>query len=130
VLLGQQPAVKSGRGRLLSSPYERPCLSAPPGGCPERRPAANTLARSSPMWPPRREAPHTPAPPSCSARCHQTLALQRDALTAGGCDRIFTDIASGSRTDRPGLAQALSYVRNGDTLVVVWRLDRLGRSLA
>jgi DNA invertase Pin-like site-specific DNA recombinase len=59
----------------------------------------------------------------------QTMALQQDALTAAGCHRIFTDTASGSRTDRPGLAQALSFAREGDTLVV-WRLDRLGRSLA
>src|SRR5215217_3172721 len=58
----------------------------------------------------------------------QTLALQQDALTAAGCNKIFTDTASGSRTDRPGLSEALSYVRSGDTLVV-WRLDRLGRSL-
>ena len=59
----------------------------------------------------------------------QTLALQKDALRAAGCDRIFTDTASGSRTDRPGLTEALSHAREGDTLVV-WRLDRLGRSLA
>src|SRR4051794_13807313 len=59
----------------------------------------------------------------------QTLALQQDALTAADCSHIFTDTASGSRTDRPGLAEALTYVREGDTLVV-WRLDRLGRSLA
>jgi len=59
----------------------------------------------------------------------QTFALQQDALTAAGCDRIFSDTGSGSRTDRPGLIEALSYVRTGDTLVV-WRLDRLGRSLA
>ena len=59
----------------------------------------------------------------------QTLALQQDALTTAGCDRIFTDTASGARTDRPGLTEALSHVRSGDTLVV-WRLDRLGRSLA
>jgi DNA invertase Pin-like site-specific DNA recombinase len=58
----------------------------------------------------------------------QTLALQQDALTAAGCNKIFTDTASGTRTDRPGLTEALSYVRSGDTLVV-WRLDRLGRSL-
>src|SRR5689334_20823428 len=58
----------------------------------------------------------------------QTLALQQDALTKAGCDRIFTDTASGARTDRPGLAEALTYARSGDTLVV-WRLDRLGRSL-
>jgi DNA invertase Pin-like site-specific DNA recombinase len=59
----------------------------------------------------------------------QTLALQQDALTAAGCDKIFTDIASGSRTDRPGLTDALDFARAGDTLVV-WRLDRLGRTLA
>jgi DNA invertase Pin-like site-specific DNA recombinase len=59
----------------------------------------------------------------------QTLALQKDALSVVGCERIFTDTASGSRADRPGLAEALTYVRTGDTLVV-WRLDRLGRSLA
>src|SRR5512142_3104082 len=58
----------------------------------------------------------------------QTLALQQDALTAAGCARIFTDTASGSTTDRPGLEDALGYARPGDTLVV-WRLDRLGRSL-
>jgi DNA invertase Pin-like site-specific DNA recombinase len=59
----------------------------------------------------------------------QTLALQEDALSAAGCTKIFTDTASGSRTDRPGLTAALSYVRADDTLVV-WRLDRLGRSIA
>src|SRR4051794_13584150 len=59
----------------------------------------------------------------------QTLALQQDALSAAGCEKIFTDTASGSRTDRPGLAQAISFARAGDTLVV-WRLDRLGRSLS
>jgi len=61
----------------------------------------------------------------------QNLDLQRDALMAAGCDegKIFTDRLSGGRDDRPGLAQALEYVREGDTLVV-WRLDRLGRSLS
>jgi len=61
----------------------------------------------------------------------QNLDLQRDALIAAGCEenRIFTDKLSGSKDDRPGLAQALEYVRGGDTLVV-WRLDRLGRSLS
>ena len=58
----------------------------------------------------------------------QTLALQQDALEKEGCDKIFTDTASGAKAERPGLKQALSYVRPGDTLVV-WRLDRLGRSL-
>jgi len=58
----------------------------------------------------------------------QTLALQQDALTKAGCERIFTDTASGGQTDRPGLTEALSHLRTGDTLVV-WKLDRLGRSL-
>ncbi len=58
----------------------------------------------------------------------QTLALQQDALTQAGCERTFTDTASGSQVVRPGLEEALAYVRPGDTLVV-WRLDRLGRSL-
>jgi DNA invertase Pin-like site-specific DNA recombinase len=58
----------------------------------------------------------------------QTLNLQRDALEKAGCTKIFTDTASGAKTEREGLEQALVYVRKGDTLVV-WRLDRLGRSL-
>jgi DNA invertase Pin-like site-specific DNA recombinase len=58
----------------------------------------------------------------------QTLNLQQDALTKAGCTKIFTDTASGARTERIGLEEALTYVRKGDTLVV-WRLDRLGRSL-
>jgi DNA invertase Pin-like site-specific DNA recombinase len=58
----------------------------------------------------------------------QTLDLQKDALQKAGCDRIFTDTASGAKSERVGLDEALSYVRPGDTLVV-WRLDRLGRSL-
>src|SRR4051812_26064626 len=58
----------------------------------------------------------------------QTLALQQDALRKVGCDQIFTDTASGSATERTGLEQAISHLRKADTLVV-WRLDRLGRSL-
>ena len=59
----------------------------------------------------------------------QTLDLQQDALTAAGCEQLYTDTASGASTDRPGLTLALSHLRAGDTLIV-WRLDRLGRSLA
>src|ERR687895_795117 len=58
----------------------------------------------------------------------QTLNLQQDALTKAGCTKNFTDTASGAKTERIGLEEALNYVRKGDTLVV-WRLDRLGRSL-
>src|SRR6266568_6192874 len=58
----------------------------------------------------------------------QTLDLQNDALEKIGCTKIFTDTASGAQTERPGLDEALEFVREGDTLVV-WRLDRLGRSL-
>jgi DNA invertase Pin-like site-specific DNA recombinase len=58
----------------------------------------------------------------------QTLALQQDALTKAGCERIFTDTASGALAERNGLEEALSHLRTGDTLVV-WKLDRLGRSL-
>jgi DNA invertase Pin-like site-specific DNA recombinase len=58
----------------------------------------------------------------------QTLNLQRDALEKADCTKIFTDTASGAKTERIGLDEALNYVRKGDTLVV-WRLDRLGRSL-
>src|SRR5689334_7385103 len=58
----------------------------------------------------------------------QTLDLQTDALRAAGCDRLFTDTISGASTERVGLAAALDISRSGDTLVV-WRLDRLGRSL-
>src|SRR5919202_2644981 len=57
-----------------------------------------------------------------------TLDLQRDGLTKTGCTRIFTDTASGAQTERKGLTEALAFVRPGDTLVV-WKLDRLGRSL-
>ena len=59
----------------------------------------------------------------------QTLALQLDALRVAGCDPVFTDQASGAKADRPGLGEAVAYVRRGDTLVV-WKLDRLGRSMA
>jgi DNA invertase Pin-like site-specific DNA recombinase len=58
----------------------------------------------------------------------QTLALQEDALRAAGCREIFRDVMSGAAADRPGLHAALAYARAGDVLVV-WRLDRLGRSL-
>lgn len=58
----------------------------------------------------------------------QSLDLQNDELQKAGCEKIFSDTASGAKTERLGLAEALSYAREGDILVV-WKLDRLGRSL-
>lgn len=58
----------------------------------------------------------------------QNLELQLDALTKAGCQKVFEDTISGSRADRPGLGKALDMLREGDTLVV-WKLDRLGRSV-
>jgi DNA invertase Pin-like site-specific DNA recombinase len=58
----------------------------------------------------------------------QKPALQADALKAAGCERIFTETASGAQRDRPTLQAALDYLRPGDTLVV-WKLDRLARSM-
>src|SRR2546421_11874664 len=58
----------------------------------------------------------------------QTLDLQKDALTKAECRKIVSDTISGAKTERKGLEEALSFLREGDTLVV-WKLDRLGRSL-
>jgi DNA invertase Pin-like site-specific DNA recombinase len=76
----------------------------------------------------RRSAHGTPA--RLRPRLHHRPAaqLQVDALKRAGCYRVFTETASGARADRPILEQVLDQLRPGDTLVV-WRLDRLGRSL-
>ena len=58
----------------------------------------------------------------------QTLRLQHDALTAGGCEKLFRDKLSGTRTTLPAREKLLAFARKGD-VVVVWKLDRLGRSL-
>jgi DNA invertase Pin-like site-specific DNA recombinase len=58
----------------------------------------------------------------------QTLDLQTDALTRAGCEKIFTDVTSGAKSERPGAQEAMSHLRAGNTLMV-WRLDRLGRTL-
>lgn len=58
----------------------------------------------------------------------QNPALQMDALGAAGCEKLFTEKASGAQRDRPELKAALDYLRAGD-LLVVWKLDRLARSM-
>jgi DNA invertase Pin-like site-specific DNA recombinase len=58
----------------------------------------------------------------------QTIDLQVDALTQAGCTKVYTEVISGARADRPILAQVLEMLRAGDVLVI-WKLDRLGRSL-
>ena len=58
----------------------------------------------------------------------QTLEQQTEQLTAAGAGKIFSDVMSGARDDRPGFAECLKYLRDGDTLIV-WRLDRLGRNM-
>ncbi|MBE2887218.1 recombinase family protein [Geobacter anodireducens] len=58
----------------------------------------------------------------------QNLELQHEALKLAGCERIYEDKVSGSRAERPGLGKVLEVLREGDTLVV-WKLDRLGRSV-
>src|SRR5215813_609834 len=58
----------------------------------------------------------------------QTIDLQVDALTQAGCTNVYTEVISGARADRPILAQVLETLRAGDVLVI-WKLDRLGRSL-
>jgi len=58
----------------------------------------------------------------------QNLELQTDALTKAGCKKVFEDKVSGSRAERPGLTKVQEALREGDTLVV-WKLDRLGRSV-
>ena len=58
----------------------------------------------------------------------QNLKLQEDELRRAGCERIFSDVVSGSKTERTGLRDALNFCRKGDVLVV-WKMDRLGRLL-
>ncbi len=89
--------------------------------------AAPLSARKCPATRKRRPAGHLVGYARVST-AEQNPALQLDALGQVGCSRVLTDHASGSREDRPQLAAALDHVRLGDTLVV-WRLDRLGRSL-
>jgi Resolvase, N terminal domain len=83
----------------------------------------------------RRDGDTTPTEPPSGTRIGytrvstvaQTLDQQNAALTAAGVSKTFSDVMSGARDDRPGLAALFEYVREGDT-VVVWKLDRLGRN--
>lgn len=59
----------------------------------------------------------------------QGLEMQEDALRASGCEKVYSDVASGAKSGRPGLTEALCDLRSGDVLIV-WGLDRLGRSLS
>jgi DNA invertase Pin-like site-specific DNA recombinase len=59
----------------------------------------------------------------------QSLNLQTDPLSEAGCEKLFTDVASGARTQRPGLDKAVSFCRKDDILIV-WKLDRMGRSMS
>ena len=59
----------------------------------------------------------------------QNLALQLDALKTAGCEKVYQEKVSGATADRPQLGKLLGMIREGDTLVI-WKLDRLGRSLA
>ena len=59
----------------------------------------------------------------------QNLSLQKDALEKASCEKIFHDKVSGAKSKRPGLQEALDYLRDDQDTLVVWRLDRLGRSL-
>lgn len=55
----------------------------------------------------------------------QTMEQQTEVLTAAGAGKLFSDVMSGARDDRPGFGECMQYLREGDTLIV-WRLDRLG----
>jgi DNA invertase Pin-like site-specific DNA recombinase len=79
------------------------------------------------------EKTHKPAKPMLIGYARvstedQNLELQLSALRKAGCKRVFTDKRSGASPDRPGLKEALSHLRETDTLVI-WKLDRLGRSV-
>ena len=65
---------------------------------------------------------------NCVSTFDQNLDLQVDALKRAGCEKLFTDTMSGAKAERPGLVQTLTFMRAGDVLVV-WNLDRPGRSL-
>ena len=59
----------------------------------------------------------------------QSLDSQTDSLGEAGCEKLFSDVASGAKTQRPGLDKAIEFCRKGDILVV-WKLDRMGRSMS
>jgi Resolvase, N terminal domain len=95
-----------------------------------RRPVAAKAARGQAISP---AADFAMAKPmligyALNSTADENLALQRDALTEVGCQRIFTEQMSGAVAERPALHDALEFARSGDTLIV-WKLDRLARSM-
>src|SRR5664280_2401210 len=93
------------------------------------RPGLRCMIRSvSPVVPPTHPLAGQNVGYARVSSASQNLDGQDDALRAVGCEKVFADTASGTLTQRPELAACLEYLRAGDTLVV-WRLDRLGRSL-
>src|SRR4051794_7463008 len=96
----------------------------------QRHPTSKKVTRA-PTAPP--VASHVPSKPMLIGYARvstvdQNLALQRDALTEAGCQKIFTEQMSGAVADRPALHDALEFARSGDTMMV-WKLDRLARSM-
>jgi len=96
----------------------------------KRRPTVKKVARAGSTPP---VAGDTPSKPMLIGYARvstvdQNLALQRDALTEAGCQKIFTEQMSGAVADRPALPDALEFARSGDTLIA-WKLDRLARSM-
>jgi len=111
-------ATKKAKSARASAPRKR------------RRPSANKPKRPNP-WIRKDGELHRKGMMIGYARVstlEQNLALQRDALTEAGCEKIFIEQMSGAVTDRPALRDALDYARSGDTLIV-WKLDRLARSM-
>jgi predicted site-specific integrase-resolvase len=95
-----------------------------------RRPVERKIARARPASPVAGETMSKPLLIGYArvSTVDQNLALQRDALTEAGCQKIFTEQMSGAVADRPVLHDALEFARSADTLIV-WKLNRLARSM-
>ena len=116
-------AREAGREAVRQTNVERPALK-----CPEILDCRREIGQDDCRTEKRTGVPVTQLGYARVSTLDQDPTLQLDALAAVGCAKVFEDRASGARADRPGLRQALDYVRDGDVLIV-WKLDRLGRSL-